>query len=394
MTVHDDLAELAGIGRDAERGGWSRHLWDDAELRMRDWFRRRAAVSGLAALEDRNGNLWAWAGEPVPDAVVTGSHLDSVPGGGALDGPLGVVSAFAAVDRLLLDGAPARPLAVVAFAEEEGSRFGVACLGSRLLTGGIDPDRARGLTDAAGTTFTAAAAGRLDLAGIGRDEEALARIGVLVELHVEQGRVLADLGAPVAVATSVLAHGRWRLDVTGEGDHAGTTPMAGRRDPMVAAARCILTARDAARAAAGSRATVGRLQVLPGATNAIPRSVRAWLDARGPLCLDLDALAAAFDAVAAEEGCTAVLLEESRSAEVRFDAALRARIRSVLGPVPELATGAGHDAAVLAAAVPTAMLFVRNPTGVSHAPAESASPADVDAGVDALTTVLRDLAGR
>ncbi len=134
------LAEIADVGRDAARGGYSRHVFEPAELELRAWFTRRAQALGLVVEPDRNGNLWACWGEPGPSTVATGSHLDSVPGGGALDGPLGVASALSAVARLKARGfAPARPIAVVAFAEEEGSRFGIACLGSKLMTGAVAP---------------------------------------------------------------------------------------------------------------------------------------------------------------------------------------------------------------------------------------------------------------
>src|SRR5579862_563309 len=148
------LAEIADIGRDTVRGGYSRHLFDDADRQLREWFVARAAGIGLDVDYDRNGNIWAWWGPPGPGALVTGSHLDSVPGGGAFDGPLGVVSALDAVDLLRASGfIPARPLAVVVFGEEEGGRFGVPCLGSRLLTGTLAADAALRLTDADGVSL-------------------------------------------------------------------------------------------------------------------------------------------------------------------------------------------------------------------------------------------------
>src|SRR5215469_6603320 len=194
--VVDLLAEIADVGRDPVRGGYSRHVFEPAELELRAWFTGRAAALGLTVAPDRNGNIWAHWGEPGPGTVGTGSHLDSVPGGGALDGPLGVASALSAVARLKDRGfVPARPVAVVAFAEEEGSRFGIACLGSKLLSGAVDPAAIAARADAAGTTFAqAAAAAGIDPAGIGRDDERLASLGAFVELHVEQGRALADLG--------------------------------------------------------------------------------------------------------------------------------------------------------------------------------------------------------
>ncbi|MER2138360.1 MAG: M20/M25/M40 family metallo-hydrolase, partial [Arthrobacter sp.] len=186
-TVTSLLEEISGIGRDPVRGGYSRPVFTEAETDLRAWFTPEARARGLDVETDRNGILWAWWGEPQKGALVTGSHLDSVPGGGAFDGPLGIAAALAAVDALKERRVQRnRSLAVTVFPEEEGSRFGVACLGSRLLTGAIDPDKARNLHDDAGTTFAdAARAAGLDPEHFGRDEEALARIGDFVELHVE-----------------------------------------------------------------------------------------------------------------------------------------------------------------------------------------------------------------
>ncbi|MPY78656.1 MAG: allantoate amidohydrolase [Actinophytocola sp.] len=393
------MAEIETVGTDRTRGGYSRHLFDPAERELREWFTAAAERAGLDVDADRNGNLWAWWGAPADGAVVTGSHLDSVPGGGAFDGPLGVASALAAVQRLRGEGfQPRRPIAVVVFAEEEGGRFGVPCLGSRLLTGAISPERALRLTDVEGTTLAdAATKAGFDPAHFGSDPEALARIGTFVELHVEQGRGLIDAGSPVAVGTGIDPHGRWRLSFTGRGDHAGTAAVADRNDPMIPAARTVL----AARAAAGdgprdTRATVGRLVPVPGGTNVIPARVDLWLDSRATATeATREAVAAiteAARAAAEDEGCRVEVTEESWSGPVSFDARLRDRLRTTLGEPPLLPTGAGHDAGVLAAHVPTGMLYVRNPTGISHSPAEHAENADCEAGVDALADVLRELA--
>jgi N-carbamoyl-L-amino-acid hydrolase len=410
---------LSGIGRDPVRGGYSRHTFDDADLQMREWFVAESAARGLDVETDRNGNIWAWwispgpaRGVPAGDAsgaavgalpgdgaIVTGSHLDSVPGGGAFDGPLGVVSALLAVDELRARGvAPARPLAVVCFAEEEGGRFGLPCLGSRLLAGITDPDAARALTDRNGITL-ADAAGRagVDPAHFGPDPDRLRRIGAFVELHVEQGRLMhaADPRAAVGIASGIVAHGRWRITITGEGNHAGTTAIADRRDPMVVAAHAMLTARAAATERDGAVATVGRIEPIPDGTNVIASQVRLWLDTRYGAMEDTDA---AVDSIvtrirqhAANEGCTVEVQRESASSEVRFDAGLRDRIAAVV-PGPIVPTGAGHDAGVLAAHLPTAMLFVRNPTGISHAPGEFAEIDDCVAGVGALADALGTLA--
>jgi N-carbamoyl-L-amino-acid hydrolase len=178
-TVMGLLAQIADVGRDPARGSYTRPGWSGAEATLRDWFTGEAARRSLDVTTDRNGIAWAWwnpNGLPLRDAVLTGSHLDSVPGGGAFDGPLGVASALVALDLLRnRDVDPAHPLAIAVFPEEEGSRFGVACLGSRLLTGALDPARATALTDPDGVTLAQAAAARgLDPAHLRRDDEALA----------------------------------------------------------------------------------------------------------------------------------------------------------------------------------------------------------------------------
>ncbi|MEU6645875.1 allantoate amidohydrolase [Saccharomonospora sp. NPDC046836] len=390
------LEEIADVGRDRVRGGYSRHVFDAAETELRTWFRERASGLGLHVEDDQNGNMWAWWTEPGPGAVVTGSHLDSVPGGGAFDGPLGVVSALSAVQALQAKGfAPGKPLAIVVFAEEEGGRFGVPCLGSRLLTGALEAGTARALRDPDGVTFAeAAAAAGLDPDRLGRDDEALGRIGCFVELHVEQGRGLIDLGSPIAVGSTVIAHGRWRFSFTGQGNHAGATLLGDRRDPMLPAAEVVAAARRIARSVPQARATVGRIVPNPGGTNVIASTVDLWLDARVPgsgVRSLVEDIAEAARAAAAEEGCEVRVTEESCSGDVVFDSGLRDELATLLGGVPALPTGAGHDAAILAGHVPTAMLYVRNPTGISHAPEEFAEPADVDGGAAALVTVLEQL---
>jgi beta-ureidopropionase / N-carbamoyl-L-amino-acid hydrolase len=380
-------ADLAPLGRDATTGGYRRFAWTAEDAVLREWFRGEAEQRGLEVVPDRAGNLFAWTADPdtAGPGLVVGSHVDSVPDGGAFDGPLGVVSAFAALD--LLDRATLRrPVGIACFADEEGARFGVACAGSRLLTGALDPDRARSLTDDSGTTMAEAlAAAGHDPAALGRDDETLRRIGTFLELHVEQGRALVDDGAAIGVASSIWPHGRWRLDLHGRADHAGTTRLADRDDPMLALATVIQEARAAA-GRHGALATVGKLRVRPNGVNAIPSEVTAWLDARGP---DADDVRAVVAEVGDAAGSTPV--EESWTPSTVFDPVLRDRLAALLG-APVLPTGAGHDAGILAAAgVPTAMLFVRNPTGVSHSPDEHAEEADCSAGVTALARAIEAL---
>ncbi|QOD03813.1 allantoate amidohydrolase [Pseudarthrobacter sp. BIM B-2242] len=399
-TVTGLLSDIAGTGTDALRGGYTRPVYSTAELDLRTWFIEQASKRGLSVETDRNGAIWAWWDVPGGDrsnSLVTGSHLDSVPGGGPFDGPLGVASALVAVDILKARIAvPTRPLAVVVFPEEEGSRFGVACLGSRLMTGAIDPDKARNLRDPDGSTFAdVAQANGLDPRFIGRDEELLGQIGAFVELHLEQGRGLIDLDQPVAIASSILGHGRWRLSVHGQGNHAGTTLMADRHDPMVSASRMVVAVRDIARKQPHTRATVGRLQPVPGGTNVIASRVDFWLDVRHPD----DAVTAAVvqsihlqaQVIAAEEGCRVELREESLSRTVHFDQGLQKDLQRALPQAPILDTGAGHDAGVLAPFLPTAMIFVRNPSGVSHSPEEHVVDEDAETGARTLADALQAL---
>jgi len=408
-------SSLADLGRDRTTGGYRRFAWTSADLACRDWFASQAADRGLTVEVDRNGNQWAWwlpdSGESTTEvgaerrcgnALAIGSHLDSVPDGGAFDGPLGVISSLAAVDLLRARGwRPERPIVIANFTDEEGARFGIACAGSRLLTGQLDAEKARSLRDGGGVRLAdAMAAAGQDPDALGRDDERLANISEFVELHIEQGRWLIDQDAPVGVASSIWPHGRWRFDFTGEANHAGTTALDDRRDPMLTYANTVLSARKKARLG-GTLATFGKVSVEPNGTNAIPSRVRAWLDSRAPDEAALDAVVEQIVAAAREraerDGTAVEVVNESRTAIVEFDHGLRDKIRKTLtgvfGPVPQLPTGAGHDAGILAAELPTAMLFVRNPSGLSHTPAEHAETADCLTGVAALAEVVAQLAG-
>jgi beta-ureidopropionase / N-carbamoyl-L-amino-acid hydrolase len=309
-----------------------------------------------------------------------------------------VVSGLLTIDALRAAGVrPSRPIAVVNFGDEEGARFGIACAGSRMVTGTLPRDRALRLRDGDGTSMAEAmsAAGH-DPAHVGRDEETLRRIGCFVELHVEQGRGLIDLGRAVAVGTGIWPHGRWRMEFAGEANHAGTTRLEDRRDPMLTYAQTVLAARAAAQQH-GALATFGRVQVEPNGTNAIPSRVSAWLDTRAPDEATLRAVLADLEAAAKEraalDGASLSVVNESLTPIVEFDHALRDQLARTLGQAPILPTGAGHDAGILAACLPTAMLFVRNPSGVSHSPAEQAEQADCRSGVQALAGVVARLAG-
>jgi N-carbamoyl-L-amino-acid hydrolase len=408
VTFEQMWRELAPLGRDSVTGGYRRSPFAAAARECVAWYGEQARRRELDIRWDGQGNGIAWwrpqsVNQSVNQSVrasakgiLVGSHLDSVDNGGAFDGPLGVVSSFAAIDQLRDHGfVPSRPIGVALFVEEEGSRFGIACLGSRLATGRIAPDDAARLRDGNGVFLLDAMASSGIEPKLG-PSDLLRDVELFVELHVEQGRDLVHRGVAVGVGSTSWAHGRWRFDFTGQPNHAGATAMDDRRDPMLTYAMTALAANKQARSAE-LRATFGRVVVEPNVTNAIPERVRAWLDARGPDASEVEAMVSAVARQAQEralrDGTSVDIVAESVSPTVEFDVPLSVRIAAILNGAPLLPTGAGHDAAILQlAGIPSAMLYVRNPSGISHAPEEHADIEDCLAGVDALTKVLAELA--
>jgi acetylornithine deacetylase/succinyl-diaminopimelate desuccinylase-like protein len=347
MRVLERLDELYAIGggEGANRLGGSVEE-DEAHELVTGWMRE----AGLEVEVDAAGNSFGRLRGRRPELpeVWTGSHLDSVPDGGRFDGALGVVGGLDAVERA---GRQERTLTVVAFRDEEGCR-GPGCVGSRALcSAGLEPVPA-----------------------------------AFVELHVEQGPRLDSAGAPLGVVTGIAATARGEAVFEGREGHAGTTPMAERADALVAAAEFVLRLRDAAAEVDGAVATVGRVAVEPGATNVIPARAVVSVDVRAP------------DEVRLEEVCRVVPADLSRTAAVAMAPGPSGRLREQLEqwglPAIELASGAGHDAGVLAAAgVPTAMLFVRSLNGgISHSPQEHSADEDVELAVSVLAGALEWLA--
>ncbi len=332
MRILERLDELAALG---DRVGYTPEE-DAAHELAAGWFRK----AGLEVEVDAAGNLLG----RIPGGmrqVWTGSHLDTVPGAGRFDGTLGVVAGLEAVESLGLPG-----LGVVVFRDEERG-----CAGSRACVAtGVLP-------------------------------------GAYVELHIEQGPTLLRADAPLGVVTGIVGYVRGRRSFTGTAGHAGTTPMEGREDALVAAAEFVLRVRDVADGIEGAVATVGRLSVEPGGANVVPGFVGLTVDARAPDAERLDRLTEALEIEASIRTEPAPMSEEIRGA-------LRAELERLGLPVLELPSGAGHDAGILASAgVPSGMLFVRSLNGgVSHNPAELSSPEDIALAVDALTGALGTLA--
>ena len=360
MRVLERLDELYAIGGGpgANRLGGSAEE-DAAHERVAGWM----TEAGLGVSVDPAGNTFGRLPGRRPELpeVWTGSHLDTVPGGGRFDGALGVVAGLEAVERA---GRCERTLTVVAFRNEEGC-VGRGVFGSRALCGGLGEDEAPELDRG----------GWLD-----------PRPEAFIEVHVEQGPRLEEAGVPLAVVSGIGAMARGAVVFEGRPGHAGTTPLAGRRDALLQAAEFVLRLRAAAAAVDGAVATVGRVAVEPGAPNVIPGRVTASVDARAP---DLERLEVVLAVVPADlHVIGAVEMAE------RPRATLRAGLKRLGLPVVELVSGAGHDAGVLAAAgVPTAMLFVRSLNGgISHSQDELSSGDDVARAVEVLAGALAQLA--
>ncbi len=325
-----------------------------------------------------------------------GSHLDSVPDGGRYDGPLGVLVALEAATR----ADPHARLTVVVFRDEEGTRFGNGCLGSRSLVGPVGADELQ-LRDADGVTLADALAA-LDLQ-VPERPWVRGRPDAFIEAHLEQGPILDDTPAPVGVVTGIVGMAVLSIGFEGRAGHAGTTPMDRRRDAAAAAAAFVGEVRAYAHAHP-VRATVGVLRAFPGAANVIPARCELTVDCRSIDGAALEAAIASLRATAercaATDGCTASIDLTYRSAPAAMSDDVRAALRSAVAgaglPVVELESGATHDAAVLATAgVPTGMLFVRTKNdGQSHVPDETVDIADIVLAVDVVAAAIANLDAR
>jgi allantoate deiminase len=382
----DELYAIGG-GPGANRPGLS-SVEQDAHDLVAGWMER----AGLKVSIDPAGNLYGrLPGLSDAREIWTGSHLDSVPQGGRFDGALGVVAGLEAVERL---GPQRRTLAVVAFRDEEGWRFGRGCFGSRALCGRLRVSEL-GNVDREGVSI-ADALGSLALGPVPDSGWLEPAPAAFLELHIEQGPVLDALGAPLGIVTSITGLARLRVTFFGHGGHAGTTPMLTRRDALVGAAGFVVAVKEAAEKREGAVATVGYLTVEPNAANVVPARVELLVDARAPDDGMLSSLVAEIEAAARD----AHVEHLGRLEPVEMDAVVRAELREVaeeLGLLaPQLPSGAGHDAGVLAAAgVRSAMLFVRSRAGgISHSPDEHSDGVDVALAVDALEGVLGRLSSR
>jgi allantoate deiminase len=369
----------------------------DVHARLR--FRMEAL--GMSVHVDAAGNLrglWRPAAAR-GKRLMLGSHIDTVPDAGAFDGVLGVALALEWVD---LARELTLPLAieVIAFSEEEGVRFGVPFIGSRAVAGRFDP-ALLALKDAEGSTLeTAIRNFGLDP---GQMDEAAVDANVLgfVEVHIEQGPVLEAAGLSVAAVTAIVGQTRLSLEFAGQANHAGTTPMRLRRDALTAAAEWIAAVETLARRTEGLVATVGKISVEPNAGNVVPGIARVSLDVRHPhdgaRSAAVEALLANAGTIANRRGlalqCIPQMDQPAVAMDERLTAFLAEAIEAAGLPVMRMPSGAGHDAMVMAARMPTAMLFVRSPGGISHHPAETVREEDVEAALEVGRRFLQRMAG-
>jgi beta-ureidopropionase / N-carbamoyl-L-amino-acid hydrolase len=386
-----ELRELAALTSD-ERGA-QRVAWGPVWREARGWLRERLDALGLDVRTDAAGNTWATLRGRSDELIAIGSHLDSVPDGGWLDGALGVLAGLEVMRALAAGEPPSRSVVLIDWADEEGARFGHSLLGSSAAAGLLDVEAARGLSDRDGVALAdALAEHEVELERMPDAAEERPELAAYLELHIEQGPVLEREGLPLAAVRGCFGVRRERVRFGGESAHAGATPLELRHDPVLAAARFALAAREAAREH-GGLATVGAVQAEPGIPTAVAAACTATVDLRHE---DPDALAALHAATraaaraAAEPERTTVEAEPLWSIDpIPFDAGLveaASEVVSELGGRAEpLPSGALHDAAAMArAGVPTVMLFVQSRGGLSHTAAEDTDEAHLELAVRAL----------
>jgi N-carbamoyl-L-amino-acid hydrolase len=392
------LMELAHYGA-RDDGGVDRQALSAPEIPARAAVIAWGRALGLTPYTDAAANLFLRMDgrEPSLPPVLTGSHIDSQPTGGKFDGAFGVMAALEVVAALRDAGlTPRRPIEVVAWTNEEGSRYAPGMTGSDCFTGTRQLDALLDDRDSAGVRLGDALA-----AVLAADRDVAHRpfgfpIAAFVEAHIEQGPLLERDGLPVGVVTGIQGTRRYRVRVTGEAAHAGTAARAERKDALMAAVRMIAAIEAEAQTPADTKLTVGLFEVTPNAPSVVPAEVRFSIDLRHPDNAVVDALDARIRALVAELAapCSAELRQIQHSPSLTFDAGVRRAITEAAAALGighrDILSAAGHDARQLHYVCPTGMIFVPCRDGVSHNPAEWAEPADLTAG----TRVLADTVWR
>lgn len=386
------LAERTG-GPDGSR----RLCWTPDWLEARALFRESLATLAVDIETDEAGNLWAYLRGTSDDTIVVGSHLDSVPKGGWLDGALGVMAGVELVRALAAEGTPPVTVAVVDWADEEGARFGRSLFGSAAVVGSLDLEAAAGLVDKEGNRLPEVIAEHgISLETIDGARTRLHNVKAYLEVHIEQGPVLESRGLGICTVTGTKGIERERMIFKGQAAHSGTMPMEMRRDSFVAAARFAIALKEIGTRHDGVT-TIGHAQCWPGVVTAVPGETRVTMDMRH---IDADELAAMFAEMqqaaadsADAEGCTWEMEHLFRIPPMPFDprllAAARESVREVEGHDVELPSGALHDASEMAREVPTVMIFSSSIAGLSHTKEEDTSDEHLQMAVDAFHRTCR-----
>lgn len=401
--VQEGLTHLAGLV-DTDLPGWSRVGFSEQDVAGRDWVARQMRQAGLTTRVDAVGNVIGVleGTNPSAPAIVVGSHSDTVPGGGRFDGIVGVLGAIEVARTLRRAGArPTHSLLVVDFANEEGNPQGVKLVGSRAAAGTLGTAELAA-TDGEGTTL----ADLLTRAGHQPDAVDTCRwrpadLAAYLELHIEQGPVLEEQGASIGVVTRVCGISTFVLDVEGRRDHAGTTSMATRSDPLCCAAEGVLAVQRIAAAGADTVGTVGELTSASPLTNVIPERARLTGEFRSPELTSLQQLQAQFDAevreAAARHRTRSTVTWGHTDAPAVMDeqvSTLAVRAAAAAGhEAVRLYSGATHDSVEMSALAPTAMIFVPSRDGRSHCPEEWTDLADIERGIEVLTRTVLEADG-
>ena len=405
MDTLASLTQVEQTGREGERAV-TRVVFTDEDMRARAWLKSLYEDAGLVVREDAIGNTFArWIGsDPDLPAVGTGSHTDAIPHAGMYDGTLGVLGGLEAIRTLQRAGVhPTRSIELLMFTSEEPTRFGIGCLGSRLLAGTLDADRADALLgkdDLALRDVRAAAGFRGDLCEVKLPD---GYYSAWAELHIEQGPLLERDGIDIGVVTHIAAPASYRFTVEGMGGHAGALLMPDRRDALCAASEIILAVERAALAtgAIDTVATVGTVKAHPGAVNSVPSRVDLELDVRDtdPTRRDgvMTQVRAAIMEIQQRRGVTVIETEINADAPATSSDAIVASIEKACDGFGlshrRMVSRAYHDSLFMARVAPVAMIFVPCRGGVSHRPDEFATVKAMADGVRVLAETLRQLAG-
>jgi hydantoinase/carbamoylase family amidase len=402
--VMAEIEELARIS-DAPAPAVTRIVFSPTDLQARAWLVAHCEEAGLRVRQDAIGNIFArWSGaEQNGPAVGTGSHIDAIPNAGKYDGVVGVLGGLEAIRTLQRSGfRPKDSIELLMFTSEEPTRFGIGCLGSRLLSGTLTADVASRLEDKEGATLEEVRSKAGMPSGVEQVRLPANYYKAFVELHIEQGPVLERQNIALGIVTSIAAPASLRLTIKGSGGHAGALLMPDRRDALCAAAELILAVEREACSSGGADtvATIGMCDVFPGAVNSIPSEVRLSLDVRDTSLQRRDAVLLAIDTAAqaiAEKRhveIEAVTLNADAPAECApaiqqaLSRACEAHNLSFLTMVSR----AYHDSLFMARIVPVGMLFIPCRNGYSHRPDEYAAPENIAAGITVLAETLATLA--